>query len=124
MAAGHSTWRTRAYPQPPSTPFRHVGQPISPAKSRDSTQAKSTSTVTISACEHYSAAPSEPTKTFAGCRAPISYLVTLMVNTSPSNRQIRPTGLSATPVANPHPVVVTQRDGQHPFSLVSAPVES
>ena len=64
--------RARAYPQPPSTPTPHVGQPIPPAASRDSTRTGSTSTVTIGASKHYSAAPRKPAKTSAGCRAPIS----------------------------------------------------
>ena len=58
-------------PHPPSTPSPHDGHAIAPAASRDSTRAGSTSTVTISASEHYGAAPA-PAKTRAGCRAPIS----------------------------------------------------
>ncbi|EUA50451.1 hypothetical protein I552_1387 [Mycobacterium xenopi 3993] len=42
----------RAYPQPPSTPSRHVGHPIPPPASRDSTPTTSASTVTIGASKH------------------------------------------------------------------------
>ena len=45
--------------QHPITTTRH---PISPAASRDSTRTGSTSTVTIGASEHYSAAPRSPGK--------------------------------------------------------------
>ncbi|MBV8348617.1 MAG: hypothetical protein JOZ49_14145 [Mycolicibacterium sp.] len=54
--------RARAWPHPPSTPPQ-PGHPISPAASRDSTRTGSTSTVTIGASEHYSAAPRKPAKT-------------------------------------------------------------
>jgi hypothetical protein len=67
-----SICRARAYPQPPSTPSRHVGQPIPPTANRNSTRTTSASTVTIGASKHYSAAPRKPAKASAGCRALIS----------------------------------------------------
>lgn len=107
-----STRRAWAYPQPPSTPSRHVGHPIPPVANRDSTQTESTSTVTIGASKHHSAAPRKPAKTKAGCRVPNQFLVTLTVHTNKINPATTPTTTSATSVKNGHPMVVIHKDGQ------------
>lgn len=62
---------------------------------------------------HYSAAPCEPTKTSAGCRATHQFLVTLMVHTTKINLATTPTVTSASSMTDEYLVVVIPRDGQH-----------
>ena len=65
-----SICRARAYPQPPNTPSRHVGQPIPPTANRNSTN--------ISLYRHHQCLQAlqrgtrKPAKASAGCRALIS----------------------------------------------------
>lgn len=61
---------------------------------------------------HYSAAPCEPAKTSAGCRATHQYVLTLTVHTNTSNRTRIRRLTSATSMTNNYPVVVMLRDGQ------------
>ena len=62
---------------------------------------------------HYSAAPCEPAKTSAGCRATHQYVLTLTVHTNTSNLTRIRRLTSATSMTNNYPVVVMLRDGQH-----------
>ncbi len=67
---------------------------------------------------HYSAAPCEPAKTSAGCRATHQFLITLMVHTTKINLATTPTVTSARSMTVDHLVLVIPRDGQHPHGIV------
>ena len=90
-----SICRARAYPQPPNTPSRHVGQPIPPTANRNSTRTTSASTVTIGAA--HSSVPR---------------------HTDGAHEQDQPRHHTDRHIGSRndecHPVVVIQRDGQHP----------
>jgi hypothetical protein len=60
--------------------------------------------------------PRSPAKDSAGCRAPNQFLVTLTVHTNKINCAMKPRTTSANSMTNKTPVVVIQRDGQHPCS--------
>ena len=68
---------------------------------------------------HYSAAPCEPAKTSAGCRATHQYVLTLMVHTNTSNSARIRRLTSATSMTNNYPVVVIPRDGQQALRCAS-----
>lgn len=70
---------------------------------------------------HYSAAPCEPAKTSAGCRATHQYVLTLTVHTNTSNSATIRGSRSATSTTIHYPMVVIPKDGQHQF--ISAVVE-
>ena len=63
---------------------------------------------------HYSAAPCEPAKTSAGCRATHQYVFTLTVHTNTSNSAEIQRLTSAPSMTINYPVVIIQRDAQHP----------
>ena len=62
---------------------------------------------------HYSAAPCEPAKTSAGCRATHQDVFTLTVHTNTSNSAASRGLTSAPSMTINYPVVITPRDGQH-----------
>ncbi|TDK91728.1 Wadjet anti-phage system protein JetD domain-containing protein [Mycolicibacterium mucogenicum] len=68
---------------------------------------------------HYSAAPCEPAKTSAGCRATHQFLITLMVHTTKINLATTPTVTSARSMTVDHLVLVIPRDGQHHATAVA-----
>src|ERR1700739_3072378 len=98
---------------PPTPPPRPAAQRIPPVASRDSTRTGSTSTVTIGASKHYSAAPRQAGQDFSGVPRTHQFLVTLMVHTNKINPATIPTATSAASMTNGHPMVVIQRDAQH-----------
>lgn len=61
---------------------------------------------------HYSAAPCEPAKTSAGCRATHQDVFTLTVHTNTSNSAASRGLTSAPSMTINYPVVITPRDGQ------------
>jgi len=67
----------------------------------------------MSASAHYSAAPCEPAKTSAGCRATHQYVFTLTVHTNTSNFATIKRPTSAPSMTINYPVVITPRDGRH-----------
>jgi hypothetical protein len=77
-----TTRRDRPKPHRASTPSGHDGHDSSPAANRDSTRTRSTSTVTISASEHYSAAPRQAGQDFSGVPCTHQFLDTLTAPTT------------------------------------------
>ncbi|CAN3129548.1 hypothetical protein ACNUDN_03333 [Mycobacterium sp. smrl_JER01] len=69
---------------------------------------------------HYSAAPCEPAKTSAGCRATHQYVLTLTVHTNTSNSATIRASRSATSTTIHYPMVVIPKDGQHQAVITSA----
>ena len=114
-SANPITRRDRAKPHPASTPSGHDGHRNSPAANRDSTRTGSTSTVTISASEHYSAAPRQAGQDFSGVPKP-----SVPRHTDGADHQhqtpVTPPTPSAPSTTPTHPVVVVPSDGQQPAS--------
>ena len=108
-----TTRRDRAKPHPANTPSGHDGHDSSPPASRDSTRTASTSTVTISASEHYSAAPRQAGQDFSGVPCTHQFLDTLTTPTTRINPARTPPTPSADSTTKPHPVIVSPSDGQH-----------
>jgi hypothetical protein len=105
-----SICRARAYPQPPSTPTPHVGQPIPPAASRDSTWTGPLPSPSVPP----STTARHPARRPRLQRVPRThqFLVTLTVHTNKINPATTPTATSAASMKNGHPPCSSSRDGQ------------
>jgi hypothetical protein len=96
-----SICRARAYPQPPNTPSRHVGQPIPPTANRNSTN--------ISLYRHNQCLQALQRGTpqagqgFSGVPRTHQFLVTLTVHTNKINPATTPTATSAAVMTNATP---------------------